>query len=210
MAIDPVGALKNSLPENFSPLPYNYLYISHLDEGLKFWQLPCEPDTVSDTMTSTFTPNSALGRSAPVYTYSNSGPRTVQVQLTLRRDALDDINIGWSNSELIPGEDYLENLIRALQAIALPRYNLTNKAIEPPLLALRLGQDIFIKGVLNGNIGLEYQLPLLANGKRAQVTLSLSINEVDPYDACEVYKNGGFRGMTKTLDMSAMTIEGKG
>lgn len=180
-------------------LPDNYLYISHLDEGLKFWRLPCTPETISDSMTSTFNETSALGRSAPVFTYSKSGPRTVQVSLHLHRDMMDALNVGSSNTDLKYGEDYIDNLIKALQSITLPKYNVSNKAVEPPLVALRLSNEVFIKGVVNGAIGLEYKLPILSNGKYAQVSLQLTISEVDPYDATTVYQNGSFRGVVKTL-----------
>lgn len=189
-------------------LPENYLYISHLDEKFQFWQLPCTPETVSDSMQSTFAQTQALGRSAPVYTYSNSGPRTVQVNLKLHRDMMDSLNIGVSNADLKYGEDYVDNLIKALQSIALPKYNLSNKAVEPPLVALRLSNEVFIKGVVNGSIGLEYALPILANGKYAQVSLQLTISEVDPYDATSVFQNGSFRGVVQTLKKGmGMTVE---
>lgn len=180
-------------------LPDNYLYISHMDEGLKFWRLPFYPDSIADTMVSTFTDTNALGRSAPVYTYSHSGPRTVQIEIKLHRDMMDDANIGVSNSPLGEGEGYIDNLVKALQAVALPAYNKNNKAVEPPLVALRLGREIFIKGVLTSGIGITYTKPILSNDRYAQVSLSITISEVDPYDASEVYKNGGFRGMTQTL-----------
>lgn len=182
-----------------SMLPDNYIYISHLDEDFQFWRLPCTPDSISDSMSSTFGETSALGRSAPVYTYSRSGPRTVQINLKLHRDMMDQVNIGVSNVELGIGEDYVDNLIKALQSISLPKYNLSNKAVEPPLVALRLSNEIFIKGVVNNTIGLEYKLPILANGKYAQVSLQLTISEVDPYDATTVFQNGSFRGVVKTL-----------
>ena len=189
-------------------LPDNYLYISHLDEGLKFWRLPCTPETISDSMSSNFTPTHALGRSAPVFTYSNSGPRTVQVSLHLHRDMMDALNAGTSNTDLKYGEDYIDNLIKALQSIALPKYNVSNKAVEPPLVALRLSNEVFIKGVVTGAIGIEYKLPILSNGKYAQVSLQLTISEVDPYDATTVYQNGSFRGVVKTLKSGmGMNIE---
>lgn len=47
-------------------LPENYIYISHLDEDFQFWRLPCCPETINDSMSSTFGETSALGRSAPV------------------------------------------------------------------------------------------------------------------------------------------------
>lgn len=180
-------------------LPDNYLYISHLDEDFQFWRLPCCPETISDSMSSTFTPTNALGRSAPVYTYSNSGPRTVQIELKLHRDMMDDVNIGVSNAQIKTGEDYIDSLVRALQAIAVPKYNLSNKAVEPPLVALRLANEVFIKGIVTSNIGITYKLPLLSNGKYAQIALSLQVTEVDPYDATSVFTNGSFRGVVKTL-----------
>lgn len=177
----------------------NYLYISHLDEDDQFWILPNTPKSINDTMQSNFRDNTALGRTAPVYTYSGSGPRNVQIALELHRDMLDDANIGISNVDVEPGKDYMDSLLKALQAIALPKYNLSNKAIEPPLLALRIENQIFVKGVLSGSIGLIYSGPIQADGKFAIVTLNLSINEVDPYDSTSVYKNGGFRGCVNTL-----------
>lgn len=180
-------------------LPDNYLYISHLDEEFQFWQLPCTPETISDSMASTFNETSALGRSAPVFTYSKSGPRTVQISLKFHRDMMDALNAGTSNVTLKLGEDYVDSLIKALQSIAVPRYNLSNKAVEPPLVALRLSQEVFIKGVVTSAIGLEYALPILSNGKYAQVSLSFTISEVDPYDATAVFQNGSFRGVVKTL-----------
>jgi hypothetical protein len=180
-------------------LPDNYLSISHLDAGFQFWQLPCTPETISDSMAPTLNETSALGRSAPVFTYSKSGPRTVQISLRFHRDMMDALNAGTSNIVLKLGEDYVDSLIKALQAIAVPKYNLSNKAVEPPLVALRLSQEVFIKGVVTSAIGLEYALPILSNGKYAQVSVSFTVSEVDPYDATTVFQNGSFRGVVKTL-----------
>jgi len=177
----------------------NYIYISHLDEGFQFWKLPYWPDTINDRMQSNFTPTNALGRTAPVFTFNNAGPRTVQIELPLHRDIMDGVNTGISNSQLKEGEDYVDNLLRALQAIALPKYNLTNKAIEPPLVAIRLGNEIFIKGVVTSGIAITYEKPILSNGRYAEIKLSIEISEVDPYDSSEVFKQGGFRGVVKSL-----------
>lgn len=177
----------------------NYIYISHLDEGFQFWKLPTWPETVADTMTANFQSTNALGRTAPVYTFSNSGPRTVQIAIPLHRDIMDEVNIGISNVNLGEGEDYVDNLLKALQSIAVPKYNLQNKAVEPPLVAIRLSNEIFIKGVVTSGIGLTYSKPILSNGKYARVELSITISEVDPYDATSVFENGGFRGVVQSL-----------
>lgn len=157
-------------------------------------------------MESSFSPQSALGRSAPVYTYGYSGPRSVQINLHLHRDIMDDINEKYSNAKQKTGEDYVDNLIRAIQSISVPKYNLNNKAVEPPLVAVRIENQLFIKGVVNGSVGVSYSKPILSNGKYAVVDVSFTISEVDPYDASTVYSNGSFRGVVKTLK-KGMNIE---
>lgn len=202
---------KNEVLKNYV-LPDNYIYISHLDEvggeEMKFWILPFYPDSVTDTMQSTFTETNALGRSAPVYTFSNAGPRTVQIEIKLHRDLMDDANAGISNVRLQDGDDYIDSLIRALQSIAVPKYNLSNKAVEPPMVAVRLGKQIFVKGVVTSGIAITYAKPILSNDKYAQVSLSITISEVDPYDATTVYRNGSFRGEVRTLREGAYNYWG--
>lgn len=181
-------------------LPDCYIYISHLD-GIapQYWRLPQYPDEVTDQMQSNFSEVNTLGRSAPVYTFSNAGPRTVQFNLEFHRDMIDDANIGYSNVALSDGEDYSDNLIAALQAIAVPKYNLTNKVIEPPLVAIRLGRQVFIKGVVTSSISVSYKKPILVNEKYAVVGIGFTVAEVDPYDASSVYANGSFRGLVSTM-----------
>ena len=177
-------------------LPDCYLYISHLDEGFKYWQLPGYPDEVSDQMQSNFQANTALGRSAPVYTFSNSGPRSININLSFHRDMFEDMP-----SNVVPkeDEDKAESFIHAIQAIAVPKYNLTNKAIEPPLVAIRLGREVFIKGVVTSGVTVTYKKPILYNEKYAGISISFTVSEVDPYDATTIFKNGSFRGLTATL-----------
>lgn len=177
-------------------LPDCYIYISHLDEGYKYWTLPGYPNEVSDSMRSQFSPTTALGRSAPVYTFSNSGPRSITLNLEFHRDMFDEMP-----SNVVPNddEDKAESFIHALQAIALPKYNLSNKAIEPPLVAVRLGQEVFIKGIVDGGVTVTYAKPILINEKYASIKINFTITEVDPYDATTVFKNGSFRGLTATL-----------
>jgi len=187
-------------------LPDNYIYISHLDDlgqDMQYWILPFYPDTITDTMQSNFSETTALGRSAPVFTFSNAGPRTVQIEIKLHRDMMDDANEGKSNARRKAGEDYIESLIRALQSIAVPKYNLKNKAVEPSLVALRIGKQVFIKGVVTDGIGITYSKPIVTGEKYAQVALSLKISEVDPYDATTVYNNGSYRGEVQTLRKGA-------
>lgn len=198
-------------------LPDCYLYISHLDEGYQYWMLPGYPDEVTDQMQSNFMDNNALGRSAPVYTFSNAGPRSVSISLTFHRDMFEEINrfqypkgskyfgsgkVGNNLSDEdfdTAAEDMAEKFIHAIQAIAVPKYNLSNKAVEPPLIAIRLGQEVFIKGIVSGNISVTYSKPILYNEKYAIVKVGFTVSEVDPYDSTTIFKNGSFRGLTATL-----------
>lgn len=196
-------------------LPDCYIYISHLD-GIapQYWRLPQYPDDVTDQMQSNFSEQNALGRSAPVFTFSNAGPRQVQFSLEFHRDMIDEANVGYSNVQLKDNEDYSDKLIAALQAIAVPKYNLTNKAIEPPLVAIRLGRQVFIKGVVTSGISVTYKKPILSNEKYAVIGLGFTISEVDPYDVTTVYTNGSFRGlvasMRKGMGMEEESIGGRG
>lgn len=177
-------------------LPDCYLYISHLDEGYQYWQLPGYPDEITDQMNSTFAETTALGRSAPVYTFSNAGPRSIRISLNFHRDMFEEMP---SNVTPLDGEDKAESFIHALQAIAVPKYNLSNKAIEPPLVAIRLGREVFIKGIVSGGISVTFGKPILVNEKYATVKIDFTISEVDPYDSTTVFQNGSFRGLTATL-----------
>ena len=171
----------------------NYIYLYHTDTWLV---LPEYPDSVSDKMQSTFSQQNALSRTAPVFTYSNSGPRSVQINLHIHRDLLDDVNIDTSNLRLEIDEDYVDALIRNLQSIALPSYRTAEKMVNPPMVAVKLGEEIFVKGVVIGGVSIEWQKPIMVGNRYAQCTLNFEVFEVDPYDAESVGQLGSFRGIT--------------
>ena len=176
----------------------NYIYLYHTD---KFIIIPEYPETITDNMTSTFTPTQALSRSAPVFTYEYSGPRTVTFNLELHRDMVNDLNITAGNTNLKSNvvsqtDDYVDTLIKELQSIALPRYNVNNRAVIPPRVAVRFGNELFISGVVNSTISCTYSKPILSNGKYAKVSIGFTVYEYDPYDATLVSQLGSFRGIT--------------
>ena len=175
----------------------NYIYLYHLDT---FVVLPTFPESITETLNSTFAETSILARSAPIYSYSYSGPRSIQFTLALHRDMMSQINYNVSNIKLELGDDYVDTIIKQLQAVALPKYAASSKMVNPPMVAVRLGNDIFIKGVVNGGISTTYNLPILSNGKYAQVQLSFTVSEVDPYDAETVVTQGALRGLSRTLE----------
>ena len=185
----------------------NYIYLYHTD---KFIIIPEYPESITDNMTSTFNQTTALSRSAPVFTYANSGPRSVTFSLELHRDMVNDLNITAGNTNLKSNvvsqtDDYVDILIKELQSIALPRYNVNNRAVIPPRVAVRFGNELFISGVVTSTITCTYGKPILSNGKYAKVSIGFTISEYDPYDATLVSQLGSFRGIT-----SANNIFGSG
>ena len=156
----------------------NYIYLYHLDQ---FFVIPTFPDSLNDNMSVSYNQSTPMSRSAPIYSYANSGPRALQINLDLHRDMMYQINWQVSNARIAAGDDYVDALTKGVQACALPRYGASEKMVDPPMVAVRFGNDIFIKGVVTGSVGVTYQLPLLDNNKYAHVTLSFNVEEVEPY-----------------------------
>ena len=189
-------------------LPECYIYLYHTDE---YFILPQYPESIQDALGSTFQSTNALARTAPVFSYSNSGPRTMTISLNLHRDMMNDANVKGSNIRLDLGgvirtgitdenkDDYVDVLIKKLQSIALPKYKASNKEVDPPRVAIRLGNEIFIKGIVNGGVRVDYSMPLLVNKKYAQVQISFTVSETTPFDAESVGRDGSFRGLTSGL-----------
>ena len=181
----------------------NYIYLYHLLDSKgngTFLVLPTTPEEIADSLDSNFQSTSILARTTPIFTYSNSGPREVQISLPLHRDMMYNINTSVSNMELDIGEDYVDKLINYLQAIALPTYAATSKMVNPPMVAVRFGDNIFIKGVVNGGVTVHQYLPLLEDGRYAHVNVQFTVSEVDPYDAKTVVEQGSLRGLSTTLE----------
>ena len=187
------------------PDPECYIFLHHVknikgtDGALII--LPSYADDVNDTIQISFQPSTPLSRSAPIYSYTGSGPRTLSVTFDLHRDMMWQLNYKQSNLPIndADGDDYVDIMAREIQAAALPTYSVTEKMVNPPLISLRLGNDIFIKGVVSGNVGVTYGYPILENRKYAKVRIAFGINEVTPFGADDVIRMGSFRGMSTTL-----------
>ena len=175
----------------------NYVYLYHVNQ---FIVIPSFPDSITDTMSVNFNKSTPMSRSALIYSYSDSGPRSLQINLDLHRDMMMQINKGTSNANVAIGDDYVDTLVKQLQAAALPAYKASEKLVDPPLVAVRFGNDIFIKGIVSGAVSVTYAVPILTNDKYAHVSVSFTVEEVDPYSAQQVMTAGSFRGIDKTLE----------
>lgn len=204
------------------PDPDCYIYLHHVDTMII---LPSFGTANNDSINVSFVPNTPLARTAPIYSYQNSGPRTLQVNFDLHRDMIYELNYdNIQNSQIIERStqntinvntgreqeyvDYVDVMAKQIQAAALPTYALQSKMVNPPLVSLKLGNDIFIKGVVQGGVGVYYDLPILANGKYAKVNISFSISEVVPYEATQVMQFGSYRGLDTTLSSKNYYISG--
>lgn len=174
----------------------NVIYFHHIDRingHAPYIILPVDPDSIQDTMSASFAQNSPLARSAPIYSYQNSGPRTIQLTFTLHRDLCNQYNPG--------GQDSVDELINHLEACVLPDYQQTGKIVNPPLVSLQLRDEIYIKGVVTGGIGKTFKLPIINYGKNGEdnfkyalVDMAFSISEVTPYSASIIGRLGPSRG----------------
>lgn len=192
---------------NFEKSPHfkmidNYVYLYHTDTLIV---LPVYPESISDAMQTTFQSAHPLSRSAPIFSYTSSGPRSLTLTLPLHRDMMNDVNVSTSRFlTIVPEllrEDYVDIMINQLQSAALPRYAASEKMINPPIVAVKIGQSIFCKGVVQSGVTVTHSGPILRDSdKYAMAEVSFTINEVDPYDADVVALEGGYRGIRTTLE----------
>ena len=183
----------------------NYIYMYHVQQ---FIVIPTYPESLTDTLSVEFASSTPMSRSAPIYSYSKTGPRQITIKLDLHRDLMTQVNKDVSNIPVSPGDDYVDTLIKQIQAIALPVYGATEKMVDPPIIACRFGNDIFIRGVVEGSVGVDYDLPIISGNKYAHVGVSFTIVEVDPYSAPQVMTSGSFRGFDASLERNVWTRAG--
>lgn len=178
-------------PRNIiTTLPDNYVYFHHTNEYI---YIPVDPETISDSMGASFADNFPIARSAPIYSYQHSGPRTIRVQFKLHRDLMTQMNMGNDSVTLGGDNDYVDQLIKRCHEMILPDYDAGQKLVNPPLVSLRLGSEIYIKGVVNGEVGIQYELPILENGKYALADISFAISEINAYSASIIHDIGAYR-----------------
>ena len=183
----------------------NYIYMYHVQQ---FIVIPTYPESLTDNLSVEFASSTPMSRSAPIYSYSKSGPRQITIKLDLHRDLMTHVNKDVSNIPVSPGDDYVDTLIKQIQAIALPVYGATEKMVDPPIIACRFGNDIFIRGVVEGSVGVDYDLPIISGNKYAHVGVSFTVVEVDPYSAPQVMTSGSFRGFDASLERNVWTRAG--
>lgn len=224
----------------------NYIYIHHTNELII---IPTFPEQLMDNTTTNYTSTPIMGRSAPIYTYNGSGPRSIDISLKLHRDLMNSVNTDIVMPEdledmykseyqrlqaKIRRQDYMELLIKSLQSMALPTYISASKMINPPLITIRIGDEVYCKGIVDGGVSVSYSGPILANsiydeetgeiqyeqdaygnftnkrligkGKYAIADIQFKVTEVDPFDADQVRLYGSMRGLNRTLERNLYKV----
>lgn len=186
-------------PERIYENVDNYIYAYHLN---KFLVLPCYPESIEDILQARFASTEVLARSAPIQSYANSGPRTVSFSFELHRDLMNQVNYGKNN--LIEPEnkndDYLDVLVNCVQALSVPEYTDATKMVNPPMVAIKIGDQIFCKGIMQ-TANITYKVPIIqtkGGSKYAVIDLSFAVAETDAYTASFVATHGSYRGLKNT------------
>lgn len=196
-AVDINDQYKSTLKKTFGMID-NYVYLYHTKTLIA---IPLYPEVIQDSMSVTYSSQTPMLRTAPIYSYSSSGPRSMNFTIPLHRDMMNEINLSASklNIDFENDDDYVDTLVKQLQAAAVPKFNAAEKMVNPPIVAVRFGNSIFCKGVVEGQVTVEHSGPILMYDKYALVTVSFTVSEVDPYDASSIMQLGGYRGLSTTL-----------
>ena len=72
------------------------------------------------------------------------------------------------------GEDYTDYLINMMYGAVIPNYATSSKMVDPPLVAVRFGNQIYCKGVVS-NVSVTYSGPILRDDKYAVATINFSV-----------------------------------
>ena len=92
----------------------------------------------------------------------------------------------------------VDTLIDNLDQMVLPDYNSAGKIVNPPVVSLKLRDEIFIKGIVT-QCSHTFKLPIISYGgknKYALVGLNFSVEETTPYSASIIPNIGQYRNVS--------------
>ena len=99
----------------------------------------------------------------------------------------------FTNQGNIGHDEYIDVLIKNIQACSVPKYGGASKLIDPPMVAIKIENSLFIKGVVKGSVGIDWKQPVLRDGKYAAADINFTVEEVTPYSAQDIQRIGSFR-----------------
>ena len=160
------GLVKGN-PKNFQQNYQGTIINYSIDTGVKGRVIPFvfSPESISDTVSASYSQTTIPGASAPQITYTATGARTVSFSIVLPLDYLPP------SSDFKNFEDYLN----AFRALVYPKYTNSGK-VESPHCKLTT-TNIEIDGVCT-NCGIDYRTDRIAGDGSMSATVSLSFLEV--------------------------------
>ena len=171
----------------------NYIYFYHTDTLIL---LPNAPESISDQQGANWSSTSILGRSAPIQAYSYSNARSVTINLNFHREMLKQSNSAnlYNNPKNLAGwgNDYIDYMTNMMYGSVIPNYATSAKMVDPPLVAIRFGKQIYCKGTIS-NVQVTYDGAILRDNNYSHITIGFTVTEVNPYDAITAMGVGGVR-----------------
>ncbi|AWD93029.1 hypothetical protein HSE3_gp077 [Bacillus phage vB_BceM-HSE3] len=146
--------------------------VYNMNTGTKF-EFPAMPDEISDNENAQFEDQAIAGRSAPIFNYSSSGPRSVSFSITLHDDYCKDGILATVNK---------------FKALVYPSYR---ELIASPKCYIRIGDFIRCICVVE-SVDVTWKKPY-RNGIYIVADVNISLKEVAdvPYSTHEI--EGGIR-----------------
>jgi LysM repeat protein len=126
------------------------------------YAIPCYPTSLSDSYSVSFNSSNMFTSTEPYFVFHNSGPRSVSVNFQFHREMRG-----------IDNDGYIDSIISAVEAACYP----VNDGWMGSEIILIVGAEIYIRGILGGNVGVSYSGPII-DGRHNVIDLSFSINEV--------------------------------
>jgi hypothetical protein len=157
----------------------SYIYLYHTGET---FNIPVTPENLANSYQSKFSLEEIMNRTAPKASFSGSGPRTLQVNLTIHSQlyALDN-----------PDQpDLTKGLIKALCACSYPEFDASSYKITPPRVLIKFGEACTIRGVITSGVSCTYSGPWLKDGTMAIATISFTVTELDQLSASFIQEFG--------------------
>ena len=153
-------------------IPSCWIYLYHLD---RIFNIPVTPESIPNSYQSKFSIESIMNRTAPKVTYSGSGPRNVNVDLSIHTQLYALDNPDYPNID--------KDLVKALISCAYPSFDNANSEIVPPSILMKFGETTTIRGVINGGVTCNFSGPWLKDGTMAMAHVQFSVTETDQYSA---------------------------
>lgn len=146
--------------------------------GTTVLNMPCYPDSVSDSTDVSYNTSSILGRSEPYTTYNNSGPRSINFTFNMHR-------------EMTGNEAEIEKIVRYIESAVYPNYN---SNVAPIKVQVYIGKTIYISGIMTSETT-DWSGPIDDTDKYNLVNVSFTVQETtgNPKSASYVQSYGGYR-----------------